>query len=113
MIIEQLNPKPIEKIRFHLSAFKLVPQTSGCYVLTSPENNILYIGLAKNLYNRFRNHLNDTEKTKPTVDGKAHWFYYMDFDCKNLEMLERTWIHQFEGIHSRKPILNKVSSPIS
>ena len=113
MKIEELLPKPIEKVQFRLSSFKLVPQENGCYVLATFENEILYIGLATNLNNRFKQHLDNPEKTNPTVDGKAIWFYYATYDSKNLQKLERTWLNQFSNKHGRLPILNKANSPIS
>jgi hypothetical protein len=112
MKIEQLLPKPDNKVPFKLSSYKNVPKISGCYVLSTFENDILYIGLSDNLYNRFKQHLDNPEKTYPTPNGKAVWFYYMEYDKINLPKLERTWLNQFEGIHGELPILNKVHSPI-
>lgn len=113
MKIEELTPKPADKVQFKLSCFKVVPHVNGCYILTTFENHILYIGLATNLNNRFKQHLENSEKTSPTSEGKAIWFYYTIFDPKNLPKLERTWINQFTNINGKLPILNKVNSPIS
>jgi hypothetical protein len=113
MKINELIPIPKDKVQFKLAFFKSVPQDNGCYVLTSFENDIIYIGLAINLNNRFKQHLDNPEKTNPTSDGKAIWFYYTTYDPKNLPKLERTWLNQFTNVHGRLPILNKVNSPIS
>lgn len=113
MKIDELTPKPTGKVQFKLSSFKAVPQDNGCYILATFDNDILYIGLATNLNNRFKQHLDNPEKTNPTYDGKAIWFYFTTFDPKNLPKLERTWLNQFTNIHGRLPILNKVNSPIS
>ena len=113
MKIEELTPKPIDRVQFKLGSFKTVPQANGCYILATFENHILYIGLATNLNNRFQQHLENSEKTNPTSEGKAIWFYFTTFDPKNLPKLERTWINQFANIHGKLPILNKVNSPIS
>ena len=113
MKVDDLTPKPIDKVQFKLASFKSVPQDNGCYILTTFENDILYIGLAINLYNRFKQHLENPEKTNPTSEGKAIWFYFTTFDPKNLPKLERTWLNQFTNVHGRLPILNKVNSPIS
>lgn len=113
MKIEKLNPFPTDKVSFALSSFKLVPNVQGCYILSTFDNDILYIGLATNLNNRLRQHLDNFEKTSPTKDGKAIWFHYATFDLTNLPKLERTWLNQFLSIHGRLPILNKTSSPIS
>ena len=114
MKIEQLEPKPTEKQIFHLSAFNTIPKSSGCYVLASPLDDILYIGLTKNFYIRFKQHLKDTKKTSLTAAGRPHWFYYYEYDINNLEKLERTWIQQFENnnVNGHSPILNEKSSPI-
>lgn len=113
MKIEKLKPLPTDKVSFALSSFKQVPNVQGCYILSTFDNDILYIGLATNLNNRFRQHLDNSEKTSLTTDGKAIWFHYATFDPTNLPKLERTWLNQFLSIHGRLPVLNKTSSPIS
>lgn len=113
MKLEKLIPLPKDKVLFELSSFKSVPKETGCYVLTTFDNDILYIGLSDNLFDRFQQHLNNPEKTNPTKEGKAIWFYFTIYDPKNLPKLERTWINQFAVIHGRLPILNKVNSPVS
>lgn len=112
MKIDELIPKPVEKVQFKLAYFKSVPHSNGCYILSTFENDILYIGLAINLNNRFKQHLENPEKTNPTLEGKAIWFYFTTFDPINLPKLERTWLNQFANVHGRLPILNKVNSPI-
>jgi GIY-YIG catalytic domain len=113
MKIEELEPQPLDKVLFTLASFKEVPKECGCYVLTTFENKILYIGLSDNLYVRFKQHLNNPEKTKPTKEGRAIWFYFLSYDAKNLEHLERSWLNQFGIINGVRPILNKVDSPLS
>jgi len=113
MKIDELIPKPTDKVQFKLSSFKTVPQENGSYVLTTFEDDILYIGLATNLYSRFQQHLDNPEKTNPTSEGKAIWFYFLTFDPKNLPKLERTWLNQFINKHGQLPILNKINSPVS
>jgi hypothetical protein len=112
MKIDSLVPKPINKVQFKLAFYKSVPAESGCYVLATFDNDILYIGLASNLNNRFKQHLDNPEKTNPTNNGKAIWFYYTTFDPKNLPKLERTWLNQFSDIHGQLPTLNKIYSPV-
>lgn len=112
MKIYHLIPTPTNKFQFKLSFIKYVPGNSGCYVLTTFEGDILYVGLATNLNHRFRQHLENSEKTNPTKEGKAIWFYFAVFDSKNLPKLERTWLNQYLNEHGTLPILNKISSPI-
>lgn len=113
MKIEELIPLPKDRIHFKFAFFKSVPKKTGCYVLSTFDNDILYIGLSDNLFDRFQQHLNDPEKTNPTKEGKAIWFYFFNYNPANLPQLERTWMNQFVVIHGRRPILNKVDSPIS
>lgn len=112
MKINELIPLPKEKVSFKLASFKSVPNKTGCYVLTTFDDDILYIGLSDNLFNRFQQHLDNPDKTNPTKEGKAFWFYFADYDPKNLPKLERTWLNQFTSKHGRRPILNKVDSPV-
>lgn len=112
MKIQELIPLPKDKINFRLASFKAVPKKDACYVLTTFDNDILYIGLSGNLYDRFQQHLANPEKTNPTKEGKAIWFYFTTYDPNNLPRLERTWLNQFSSKHGRLPILNKNNSPI-
>lgn len=112
MKIEELIPLPKDKVHFKLVSFKSVPKKTGCYVLATFENDILYIGLSDNLFNRFQQHLDNPKKTNPTKEGRAIWFYFTIYDPKNLPKLERTWLNQFLSKHGRRPILNKVDSPV-
>lgn len=112
MKINELIPLPKDKVHFKRASFKSVPNETGCYVLTTFDNDILYIGLSDNLFVRFQQHLDNSEKTNPTQEGKAIWFYFAIYDPKNLPKLERTWLNQFTCMHGRRPILNKVDSPI-
>ncbi len=112
MKIEELIPLPKDKVLFKLASFKSVPIKEGCYVLTTFDNDILYIGLSDNLFDRFQQHLNNPEKINSTKEGKAIWFYFTTYDPKNLPKLERTWLNDFVTVHGRLPILNKVSSPV-
>jgi len=113
MKIDELVPYPKDRIQFKLASYKSVPKVTGCYVLATFENEILYIGLSENLKGRFQQHLDNPVKTSPTKDGKAVWFYFATYDPKNLPHLERTWINQYVALHGRLPVLNKVNSPIS
>lgn len=113
MIVNELNPLPTNKVLFKLSSYKTVPKEAGCYILTTFDDAILYIGLSDNLFNRFRQHLDNSAKTNPTNDGKAIWFHYLLYDKMNLNKLERTWLNQFHVVHGQNPILNKIDSPIN
>jgi len=113
MKVDELEPLPSTKFLFRQSAYKSIPKISGCYVLATFTGDILYIGLADNLYNRFQQHLNSHDKIGITDDGKATWFYFLEYDADNLPKLERTWLNRFEALHGNKPVLNKNNSPVS
>jgi excinuclease UvrABC nuclease subunit len=113
MKIKKLFPQPTDRVHFKLASFKLVPKQTGCYVLTTFDDDILYIGKSGKLNGRFKQHLDNPEKTNPTKEGKVIWFYFTMYDPKNLPKLERTWINQFEAMHGRLPMLNKINSPVS
>jgi excinuclease UvrABC nuclease subunit len=113
MKIDDLIPYPKDRVNFKLASYKYVPKVTGCYVLTTFDKDILYIGLSENLYDRFQQHLNNPEKTNSTAEGKAIWFYFATYNPINLPQLERTWINQFVALHGHLPILNKVNSPIN
>ena len=59
---------------------------------------VLYIGQAVNIRNRMVNHLDDPDKIRETLKGRAIFFYWFEFD--NIGQLERTWLNihvQHEG----------------
>jgi excinuclease UvrABC nuclease subunit len=113
MKVPELVPLPLRREPFKMSSFKSIPKSPGCYVLSTFENDILYIGLSDNLFERFQQHQNNREKTNPTQEGKAVWFYYSVVDDKNLPMLERTWLNQYIALHGTLPRFNKVNSPVA
>ena len=112
MKIGELNPLPGNKVQFGIKCKKLVPVSRGCYVLTTFDGTILYVGLAGSLASRFVQHCDTKEKCEPTLDGKAFWFYYLSAESNELSRIERTWIQQHFALHGRRPILNKIDSPM-
>lgn len=113
MNVAELAPPPSNRALFKLLEFRKVPHNAGCYLLTTFNGAILYIGLSVNLNKRFQQHLDNPEKIGLTENGKAFWFYFSEHDKNNLPKLERTWLNQYQTIHGRRPILNKVDSPVS
>lgn len=89
MNVASLRPQPEKKTYFRLSAYRRVPPASGCYVLTSFEGRILYIGKSKNLRRRFDQHLENSAKTQPTPQGRAVWFHWLLHKELHLNALER------------------------
>lgn len=109
MIIFELKPKIENTIEFNFLNHKKVPITFGCYVISNFNNEIMYIGKATSLKNRFTNHLDTPEKNKNTKIGKAYWFSYRI--CKNEfenSKLERGWLNEYELKNGELPIFNKI-----
>ena len=112
MNLSKLVPAPKNKESFQRSCSKFVPDSCGCYVLTTFNDVVLYVGLATNLRDRMEQHLDDPEKTSPTEKGRAVWFYWIQLRPLELERVERTWINIHEQLEAVKPILNSIHSPV-
>ena len=111
MNINQLIPLPVNSETFKRDRERFIPKSSGCYVLTTFEKKVLYIGLTNNLRRRMNEHLDNPTKTKGTELGRAVLFYWLESEDTN--KIERTWLNihiQNEGI---MPILNSIYSPTS
>jgi len=106
----QLVPRPQEKRPFRANQHFYIPEQGGCYVLSTFDETIVYIGLSKNLSRRFDEHLDSPKKTEPTRLGRAVWFHWLI--CKNLEQVERTWLNAHEISEGELPCLNKHHSPL-
>ena len=111
MTIEKLVPVPTKRETFKHSSLRFVPEAAGCYVLTTFENVVLYIGQALNVRRRMNDHLDDPRKTELTLDGRAFFFYWLEYD--DIGKLERTWLNIHGEHEPRYPILNSVNSPVS
>ena len=115
MKITQLQPTPNCRVSFRRSEHQKVSTAPGCYVLTTFQDDILYIGQAdrtdKCLNQRFLEHLDNPEKTLPTAEGKAIWFYFLEYESNRIGVLENTWLQTFETTEGHLPILNKIRSP--
>lgn len=109
MRIDKLSPKIENTIEFEFSNQKKIPIVFGCYVISNFTNEIMYIGKATSLKNRFTNHLDTPEKNIKTKIGKAYWFSYRI--CKNefeISNLERGWLNEYELKNGDLPIFNKI-----
>lgn len=76
MKLALLVPNPTTMESFRRSRERFVPSTPGCYVLTTFERDVLYIGLTVNLRRRVNEHLDSFTKTQVTAHGRAvlvHW----------------------------------------
>ena len=106
-----LVPMPAQQDSFRRSRERFIPSTSGCYVLSTLDNDVLYIGLAKNLRRRFNQHLDNEQKTNVTELGAVIFFHWLE--TEDITKVERTWMNIHEQKEGKLPILNSVFSPIS
>ncbi|WP_157700467.1 GIY-YIG nuclease family protein [Rhizobium etli] len=90
--------------------FVFIPDSSSCYVLTSFDGNVLYVGLTKNLKRGMAQHLDNREKVNPT-NGRVVWFCWLERD--DLSEVERRWMNIHTQHHCAPPILNKIYSATS
>jgi hypothetical protein len=109
MKLSKLIPQPQKVQAFKLNRLKFVPDCSGCYVLTNFSNDILYVGLANNLQNRMKQHLDDPRKTSETSIGRAVLFHWIEH--QDLNKIERTWLNIHVEHEGKYPVLNKIFSP--
>ncbi|SRR6266480_1530616 len=109
MNFDQLNPHPSNVEIFKRSRERFVPTKPGCYVLTTFNGVVLYIGLTENLRRRFGEHLDNPKKTAQTEHGTAFLFHWLE--TADTYKVERTWLNihlQNEGV---LPELNGIYSP--
>ena len=111
-MVTALLPVVTERVPFTFRHQDKVPSTSGCYVLTTFEGAILYVGLTTSLNRRFASHREDDEKCGVTPQGGAYWFYFLECPEKDIYRLERSWQNQYSSIHGELPIMNKLASPV-
>jgi hypothetical protein len=111
MNVAALIPQPTHKDAFRRNRERFIPEKSGCYVLTTFQGEILYIGLTNNLRRRMNQHLDSPAKVAPTKLGRAVIFHWME--CADPSLVERTWMNIHIQHEGSLPILNSVYSPTS
>ena len=109
MNVSELIPKPLNRESFRRSREKFLPDTAGCYVITTFDGTVLYIGMSVGIRRRMIQHLDTPQKVLPTVLGKATWFYWLETADTN--KVERTWLNIHNLAEGRLPILNSIYSP--
>ncbi|MBE7703283.1 MAG: GIY-YIG nuclease family protein [Cyanobacteria bacterium SIG28] len=112
MKIEQIFLKIEKRVKFDLASYRKLDKTCGCYILTTFDDTILYIGKTENFFERFQQHLKDPVKTSPTKLGKAFWFYYVELPLLDIDRFERTLLNDYECKIGTLPILNNIHSPV-
>jgi len=111
--IDKLNPVPLKRIQFDGWQQRIrAPRESGCYVIASFTDEILYIGQSIDIARRMWEHLIDERKRQRTVGGVAYWLYYTICGReRDLNALERGWMLQHESHEGKRPPFNKVMPP--
>jgi hypothetical protein len=109
MNIVELVPQPTDSQPFSRSRERFVPARAGCYVLTTFEMIVLYIGLTDNLRRRMGQHLDNPEKTGLTKVGRAIFFHWCE--TGDTRKIERTWFNIHIQHEGGLPELNRVYSP--
>lgn len=111
MNVAELVPVIKERYQFTFEFHKFVPQVAGCYVLTTFDGHVLYVGLTDDLHRRFGEHRDNRVKCAPTPQGTAFWFYHLTLSEADTHRVERTWLNGHMDAHGALPILNKINSP--
>ena len=111
MTVGELVPRPVKCESFLRNRCAFVPEASGCYVLTTFQKDVLYVGLATNLRKRMNDHLDSPEKTNPTQKGRAVLFHWLE--TNDINLVERTWMNIHIQHEGALPLLNRVYSPVS
>ena len=109
MKVNQLRPAVTHCELFARNKSKFVPESAGCYVLSTSDDIVLYVGLATSLCRRMLQHLDAPEKTTPTEKGRAVKFHWLE--TSDINRVERTWLNIHVHHEGSYPILNKVYSP--
>ena len=111
MKVDLLVPALAGSETFRRSRLKFIPETSGCYVLTTFEKDVLYVGLTVNLRRRVNEHLESKTKTACTVHGRAIFVHWLE--SREINKIERTWMNIHINAEGLLPILNNAYSPTS
>jgi len=109
MKVSELIPQPLKREPFNRKFSKFVPKAAGCYVLSSADDVILYVGLAANLRRRNQQHLDSSDKVSETELGRS--FYFSWIETADLARIERTWMNTHLAKEGVLPILNRMYSP--
>ena len=108
MKVDHLDPGPDSCEPFRADRQKHVPARTGCYLLTTFNRHILYVGRTNNLWRRMGEHLDDRRKTQPTREGRVILFHWLEYE--DTDRLERTWMNACVVEDGRRPLLNLVDA---
>lgn len=112
MRVQDLKETELKRLEFCKRTVRVVPKSSGVYVLASYFDLILYIGVSKNLNRRMMQHLQTEEKQSLSPWGRVYWFYYKQCLESEGSVGERGWMQAFQLQEGRLPHFNKIEAPI-
>lgn len=110
MNVAALIPVPDAGRRFAYSDAKFVPAVAGVYALVGVYGDVLYVGQSDNLRRRFGQHLEDEGKTRPTEQGRAAHFYWLEDGHPT--RVEKMWLNRHLELEGKLPVLNKNFAPL-
>lgn len=112
MHADKLLPPVEPPVQFSWATIGQIPEFTACYVLAAHDTTILYIGQARNLSRRIRQHLDDPDKRQETTWGMAQWLYFRRCSDNELSQLEHAWIMAFMLANGGDlPPFNKIQPP--
>ena len=85
-----------------------VPQVAGCYLITNAYHEILYIGQTDHLRRRMKEHLKDSRIVRPTVIGRATWFYFVEIVDSSPKDAEDRLLFKYVAKNGHRPVLNRI-----
>jgi excinuclease UvrABC nuclease subunit len=113
MKIEELRPAPQKMAKFEFRFIRALPQTAGCYALSTASDEILYVGQARSLQSRLLQHWENGRHKESTAHGRISKVSIIEVaDPATLNAFERGWINQCELADGSRPPLNKMSAPV-
>ena len=106
MKVGDLSQNIRQRVPFRLSEQLRVPETSGCYVLTNIDDDVLYVGQTLDLNRRAGEHFTDARMTAITREGPVSWFYWRLWPTGKIKQAETQLLVKFKYAEGRLPALN-------
>ena len=108
MKTNDMSPSLINRAPFRLSESLRVPRKSGCYILASINDDVIYIGQSVNLCQRMQQHLDNPRMTAQTALGVASWFYFGLWPEREIADVETRLLFNFKATEGSLPPLNRM-----
>ena len=84
------------------------PDRPGCYIIANIYRDILYIGKAKSIRCRMKNHLADKRMRQAGNLGVSNWFYYWELPYGDTYPTEQRLISRYKFKEATLPPLNRI-----